>query len=418
MKKLVSFVLAAAVLCAGISAGAVYRDGGVVLSDWAINDYHMANEYCILNWFTRGGDFTEPITRAEFCDMVFNVVRAARNGITAEIDAGRPEPFNDTDRYSVYCLEQLGVAKGTGVGIFDPEGTLTREQAAAFIYRAGEFLDFTYLPSEPEEFTDADEIALWARDAVEVMQAAGLMTGTDTGNFMPGEEITREQAAAVLVRFLEKNGFNYGIYVKDEDGVLTEDDFAGLNGKYRPTGEDSYEVTYYQGNFAKITVNVKDGRVLSAIYTSLDTGKTTDLKQTKMMDIPIDYTRTYLGGSAYVTRGGGKLKFELGGRQVLTLTDDYGNVGYQNMGGEYLFYGTRKGGTDFISANGEILFTVSGIVSGITNRYIITEAYRYPGDTVDGSYTVYGVYTHEGEELEKPGLSDWELYEKGYVTDD
>lgn len=422
MKKRFAFILVLALLFGftAPSVEAVYEENsGLKLSDWAVDSYQKANQYGILNWFHRNDDFTAPITRAEFCDMIFNVVKSMHNGIAAEIDVCAASPFTDTDRYSVYCLSQLGIAKGVGGELFDPNGTLTREQATTFMYRAGELLDFTYLPDKKAEFTDASAISPWASDAADVMQESGLMIGTDTGAFLPKSLLTREQAAAVLVRFLEKNGCNSGIYIKDEDSKLTLADLAGLNGKYRSIGEDSYEVSYYQNNFASLVVNVTGDTVQSAVFTYLNTGRSADLVSMRMddfmrMDDMLSYSgRYYLGNNAYNVETGGKRMLEMANKTVLTLpADQYDSIiRYQKMNGAYVAYTDKGEATEFFTlGNGEKLFAVNGSVRCITNKYIITETTRYSGPTVDAAYSAYGVYTLDGTLVESLGLQQEELY--------
>ena len=99
-KRLISLLLAGILLLPGVLQPA--QASNLKLSDWATNDYHLANEYGILNWFQRDTDFTVPITRAEFCDMVFSVVKSADHNLRNELDVCRPDPFTDTDRYSVF----------------------------------------------------------------------------------------------------------------------------------------------------------------------------------------------------------------------------------------------------------------------------------------------------------------------------
>ena len=421
MKRMLSVLLAAvlAVSAAGLGAvpAAAYEDGGVRLSDWAVDSYHMANEDCILNWFCRGGDFTAPVTRAEFCDMLWNAMRGAKNDLRP--DVGYDEPFPDTDRESVYALAQLGVLE-TG-GCFAPEETLTREQAAVWIARAGAVLDFTWLPEARAAFTDAAEVSGQAAGAVAQMQSAGLMVGTDAGAFLPKAALTREQAAAVLVRFLEKNGFNYGISVRDTDGTLTLSDLAHLHGKYRALDDGAYEITYRQGLFAALVVTVRDGALVRALYTDLGSGASADLRQQSReafyAALP-DTGRYYLGGSAWLQKTEDAQRLELDGRTVLTLPEDAGGVGLCTVRGADLAYASRAGETTFYSlADGRALFTVEGCFSALTNRYLITEAYRYAAPTVDAAYTVYAVYRLDGTPVAPMGLSDAELYAQGFVTD-
>lgn len=422
MKRRVRAAVLAALLL--LTAAAPVRaagqdESGLVLSDWAEDSYYKANEYCILNWYRRGGDFTAPVTRAEFCDMLFNAVQAVRYGAAAEIDVGQAEPFADTDRYSVYCLAQLGIVQGVGSGCFEPEGVLTREQAAVLMCRAAALLDFSCLPEEQTTFSDAGCIAPWAAAAVTEMQQAGLMTGTDAGAFLPQGYLTREQAAALLVRFVEKSGFNYGLYFRRDKRIETEDELSAMHGKYRPI-DGGYEICYEQPGFAVLEVTVTGGTVRRAMYTDLNSGARGDLTRQSCDEfyrrVPFA-GRVYLGGGMYSREENGVCTLEQNGQMLLRLRG-YASLGWQRLRGECVAYAVSEGRTAFFSVpEGVQLFAVDGYVHQITNRYILTEGVRYAGATADAAYTVYGVYTLDGKQVEPLGLTETALYERGYVAD-
>ena len=90
MKRMrLAALLAAALLMAAAPARAAQMEyGEPVLSACATDSYYKDNAYTILTWFCRSGDFTAPITRAEFCDMLFNAVQAISYGAAAQIDLG------------------------------------------------------------------------------------------------------------------------------------------------------------------------------------------------------------------------------------------------------------------------------------------------------------------------------------------
>jgi hypothetical protein len=280
-------------------------------------------------------------------------------------------------------------------------------------------LDFTYLPGDSPEFADADEISPYASEAARVMRESGLMMGDECGRFMPRELFTREQAAAVLVRFLEKNGFNYGIYFKKSGSLLVSDDLSGLNGKYRALASGETEISCYQGNFARITVRLRGERIVSAVYEEYGSGARLDLMHHSMDERGLTLSgRSYLGNGAYLTETAFGLELTRQGEMLLRLDGPgWTAAGYQKMNGRLTAYAVKNGDTAFFAdAGSEVSFTVSGRVRCITNRYIITEDYRYSGETVDGAYTVYGVYTLGGECVRPLGLSSWELYTEGYLT--
>lgn len=128
------------------------------------------------------------------------------------------------------ALYYLGVTNGRGDGTFDPNGLLTRQEAATFlarVYRAygGE------LPESGENlpFSDAGEIADWARDSVRAMAAMGVMKGYEDGRFAPGDLYSHEQCLLTLLRLYEnlpvsrKNRTVEPLYTYEQYMAMLED---------------------------------------------------------------------------------------------------------------------------------------------------------------------------------------------------
>ena len=99
-------------------------------------------------------------------------------------------------------LAGLGVVLGAGAGTFDPDGTLTREQAATMLSRLSSVMGHP-LPAGTADFTDGASIAAWAVEAVGQMQSSGIMGGTGGGAFTPQGTYTREQSILTILRLYE-----------------------------------------------------------------------------------------------------------------------------------------------------------------------------------------------------------------------
>lgn len=100
---------------------------------------------------------------------------------------------------AVYLLHQNGVISGTGENTFSPEGLITRQEAAAMLYRLCGAMQYE-LPAGELTFDDSDQIASWAREAVAAITAAGIMNGVGNGNFDPTGVYSNEQSALTLLR--------------------------------------------------------------------------------------------------------------------------------------------------------------------------------------------------------------------------
>lgn len=130
-------------------------------------------------------------TRAQFCALAVRLYESVKGEIT-----GR-ETFTDTDDGNVQKMAALGVVSGVGNGAFDPDGPLTREQAATILARLSNAMGKP-LSGGPHPFTDG--VASWADAAVGQVYQAGIMTGTGDTTFSPQGEYTRMQSIVTLMR--------------------------------------------------------------------------------------------------------------------------------------------------------------------------------------------------------------------------
>lgn len=107
--------------------------------------------------------------------------------------------FDDTDNYNVLLAARCGIVVGVGDNKFVPLGKITREQAAAMLFRTymtyciGAYMSDT-------AYSDNDSISDWAKDAVRFCANYGVMKGYDTGAFGPKDNYTVEQSIATFVR--------------------------------------------------------------------------------------------------------------------------------------------------------------------------------------------------------------------------
>lgn len=105
-----------------------------------------------------------------------------------------------------------GIASGTGQGdftfdsptldTFSPAAPVTRQDAAVILYQYAQLLGAdTETTTYPlNRFPDGWDTARYARDAMAWGIAQGIFQGSD-GKLLPGEPLTRAQAAAVLHKF-------------------------------------------------------------------------------------------------------------------------------------------------------------------------------------------------------------------------
>jgi len=141
--------------------------------------------------------YIQPTTRAEFAALAVALYETA----TGNTIAGRVA-FNDTDDVNVQKAGYLGVVTGVGEGNFNPNGQLTREQAAVMLARLASAIGQP-LPQSAPTFADNSQISSWAFDAVGQAQAAGIMGGVGDNQFAPSGDYTREQSIVTILRLFE-----------------------------------------------------------------------------------------------------------------------------------------------------------------------------------------------------------------------
>lgn len=97
------------------------------------------------------------------------------------------------------------IVLGVGEGLFAPDNNITREQIAVILYKYTKFKggDVSKTADLAQQFTDADSVSSWAKDAVAWAVAEGLIKGKGEGNVAPADLATRAEIATVLMRYMK-----------------------------------------------------------------------------------------------------------------------------------------------------------------------------------------------------------------------
>lgn len=113
------------------------------------------------------------------------------------VDVNAADWFCEAVRY-VYARGMMG---GTGANTFSPGGTTTRAMIVTILHR----LEGTPEAGAGTAFTDVAGGAYYAQ-SVAWASANGIVNGFEDGSFRPGEAITREQMAAIFMRYARYRG--------------------------------------------------------------------------------------------------------------------------------------------------------------------------------------------------------------------
>ncbi|MFA5537444.1 MAG: S-layer homology domain-containing protein, partial [Bacillota bacterium] len=112
-------------------------------------------------------------------------------------------PFSDVGVQHEFYKEikqinDAGVMVGVAPGRFAPDSTLTRAEAITTLIKALGFEKLAPLQNTITPFNDDDKIPFWARDAIYMAAEMGIVAGDTFGNVLPGETMSRAEAATFL----------------------------------------------------------------------------------------------------------------------------------------------------------------------------------------------------------------------------
>lgn len=139
------------------------------------------------------------VTRAQFAAFIARAL-----GLEAKSSAN---PFSDVKggqwfTEAIIAAAESGIIQGDGKGSFMPDQTVTREQMAVMIMRAYELKMGKY-KAAAADFADMDSVSSYAKDGVSAAKALGIISGTGSGNFDPTGNAIRAASAKMIVKLLE-----------------------------------------------------------------------------------------------------------------------------------------------------------------------------------------------------------------------
>jgi len=154
------------------------------------------------------GDYSDVITRQEFCRMAVSWIEyalgksidtvLAENGVTRNMNA-----FSDTIDPDILAAYALGILSGevapteTTPGRFNPDGDFTRQQAAVMVMNTCKAIGVDVSNPPVSDFADLDEADGWARQGINFARAKGFMAGVTSTPpllFIPHTTFTRQES--------------------------------------------------------------------------------------------------------------------------------------------------------------------------------------------------------------------------------
>ena len=168
---------------------------------WYFDAVAYANFYELFGGYGDGlfgpGD---SMTRAMFVQVLYNM--EGQPALSAE-----GSPFSDVLEGAWYYdaviwAAENGIVTGVGGGRFDPSRAISRQEMAVMLLNFAECKGIE-LPQHRDlpDFSDYAQIDAWAETAAKALAEAGVLSGSNN-EFMPGDDATRAQVAAMFKNYL------------------------------------------------------------------------------------------------------------------------------------------------------------------------------------------------------------------------
>ncbi|MGB5824638.1 MAG: S-layer homology domain-containing protein, partial [Proteocatella sp.] len=226
---------------------------------------------------------------------------------TIPLDAYAAEATDISNHWAQDTIEswmEQGLAKGYPDGSFKPDNNITRAEFVAMVNRA-----FRYTLTVPISYSDV-KVGDWYYNSIEIAVAAGYIGGYPDGTMKPENPITREEAAALLVKmnklmenesaanaFTDAANFSWS---KGSIGAVFE---AGLMGGY-PDGSFGNHKFIKRGE-AVVVLDRNLKYVMGTIAPAVTGNDTTPISETSLSFIADEEISSGDGSSSSSSGGGG-----------------------------------------------------------------------------------------------------------------
>ncbi len=258
MKKILSIILTACMLCAASVSAAAFS---TKIPFYDTDENRWYSEYVEYLYgkdmlLGKGGGMFEPdsgMTRAEVSALLIRMIGADTTGCK-EYAASFPDA-NLNSWYAPYIgwAAKEGLLKGYPDGSIHPDGNISREEIVTLFDRFADSISVKLPDNVPvPNFPDKERIGDFAEIAVTRLAKAGIIAGDDNGFFNPQNSVTRAEASKIIM-LLDK-------IIKDEK----KESIPELS--YDRNSSDLYKVWgakhfYYagMGYYGNMAAELKDG---------------------------------------------------------------------------------------------------------------------------------------------------------------
>ncbi len=143
-----------------------------------------------------------PVNRAEFVSMVNRAWGISNDGYSSAFQDVAKDQWYYSDIAAAY---NFGYISGSSPETFEPDSTITREQAAVMIAQ------LLTLEANSENdvlsaLADYEQLADWSRPYVETVFAQGILKGYPDKTFRPTRSVTRAEALVIIDQAVRNTG--------------------------------------------------------------------------------------------------------------------------------------------------------------------------------------------------------------------
>lgn len=195
-KRLLSALLCVAMLTVMLPFASAASD---LEGHWAKTYIEYLDREGVINPSATTGKY-EPnrdMTRAEFMRYINRAFHFTETAAISYTDVPRNAWYYET----IQIAKKYGYINGVGDNKMDPEGKVTREQAAVIVGRLFKADPGSVSPSDLT-FTDRDEISGWSAGYIKAAADKGFLAGYSDGSFQPNRVVTRAEVAKILYYYI------------------------------------------------------------------------------------------------------------------------------------------------------------------------------------------------------------------------
>ena len=274
-----------------LEVATVYAQSAVI-AEWAkpsVTAMEKAN--LIPGALKDDADLTKNVSREEFAELITTYYNAVEK--QTSIPSPSESKFTDTKNPLIVMANKLGIVGGYPDGSFKPYNNITRQEIAVMANQAEKQLTNIGQTKNVDKFTDKAKIADWAKESVGSLSNAGGIGGYPDGTFKPTNNMTKQEAIALVSNLAVKAGLiekptaptppvtgqtkeqAQALYKATMDGFLTT---AGREYPVQVERVNTFRIvengTPFEMNGVKVTkVNLKENGGTSVSITQEGTGK-------------------------------------------------------------------------------------------------------------------------------------------------